>query len=379
MLYLDNAATSKQKPKVFYKSMNKYIRELSVNSGHGGHDFSIKGTEKISETAEELASLFKIENPSRIAFSHNATMSLNQAITGLLKKGGHAVVTQMEHNSVLRPVHALGNYTVAKADGLGRVDPESIKKAMKSDTKLVVCTHASNVCGTIEEIAKIGKIAHENGSLFLLDAAQTVGVCGIDVEKMNVDMLAFSAHKGLMGPMGVGGLYVKEGITLEPIISGGTGTQSKMLSQPSEMPELLVAGTQNTPAIAALKESIKFIKKITPEQIGKYQTELAFELIQRLKNMNGVKVYGICSEKEGKRNGTVLFNIDGMESGEVSEILNNDFKIAVRGGWHCAYYAHCALGSEKTGGVRASFGFFSNKKDVGVLADAVYKIAKEHK
>ncbi len=376
MLYLDNAATSKDKPKVFYKAMNKFTREFSVNAGRGGHDFSIKGAEGISETAEELAGLFGIDNPERIAFSYNATMSLNQAIAGILINGGHAVVTEMEHNSVLRPVHSFGNYTFAKADSLGRVSPESIKSAIKSDTRLVVCTHASNVCGSVEPIAEIGKAAHESGALLLVDAAQSAGCKKIDVNKMNIDMLAFSAHKGLLGPMGVGGLYVKEGIELVPLISGGTGSQSKLLEQPADMPGFLQAGTQNTPGIMALGKSVKFIKNVTEEAISAHNTELAYVLIERLMNMNGVTVYGICERKDGDRNGTVLFNIDGMESGEVCEMLNDEFKIAVRGGWHCAYYAHCALGSEKSGGIRASFGLFSKKSDAERLADSVYKILK---
>lgn len=377
MLYLDNAATSYQKPPEFYRAMDKYTRKYSVNAGRGGHNFSIKGAEGINETAEELAELFGIENSGRIAFSYNATMSLNQAILGILKGGEHAVVTQMEHNSVLRPVHSLENYTMVQADSLGRVSAENVKKAMRSDTKLVVCTHASNVCGSVEPIEQIGRIAHERGAVFLVDAAQSAGCRKIDVKKMNIDMLAFSAHKGLLGPMGVGGLYVGEGIELAPIISGGTGTQSQLLEQPSVMPDLLQAGTQNTPGIMALGASVKYIKRISEEVISYWQTRLAYQLIERLMNMEGVTVYGICSKDEGERNGTVLFNIDNMESGEVCELLNDEYKIAVRGGWHCAYYAHRALGSEKSGGVRASFGFFSREKDAQILADAVYRISKE--
>lgn len=376
MIYLDNAATSKDKPACFYRAMGKYTERFSVNPGRGGHYFSIKGAQLIYETAEALARLFKIDNPERLAFSYNATTALNQAISGILKNGGHAVVSQVEHNSVLRPVHALGNYTVAAADSLGRVSVQSIKKAIKKDTRLVICTHASNVCGSVENVAEIGVAAHDAGAFFLVDAAQTVGCREIDVGKMNADMMAFSAHKGLLGPMGVGGLYVKEGTPLLPVISGGTGTHSEELTQPSEMPDLLTAGTQNTPAIAALAESVKFIEKFSPKAIGEKQTELAYRLIEGLKNMPGATVYGICSKEDGVRNGTVLFNIDGMTSGEVSEVLNDKFKIAVRGGWHCAYGAHCALGSEKSGGVRASFGFFSKKRDVEKLIDAVYKITK---
>lgn len=377
MLYLDNAATSYEKPAAFYRAMDRYTKRYSVNAGRGGHRYSVLGARGIMETAEELCSLFGADDPERIAFSQNATLSLNQAIGGILKKGGHAVVTQMEHNSVLRPVHSYGNYTIVAADRLGRIAPGRIKNAIRPDTRLVICTHASNVCGTVEPIAEIGKAAHDAGALFLVDAAQTAGCKPIDVEKMNIDMLAFSAHKGLLGPLGVGGLYVREGIELSPIISGGTGTQSRLFEQPRAMPELLQCGTMNTPAIMALAESVRYIKRITPEIISMRQQELAYMLIERLMNMYGVKVYGITKRQQGERNGTVLFNIEGIESGELCEILNDRFKIAARGGWHCAYPSHCALKSEKGGGLRVSFGAFSKRSAVDKLSDAVYRICKE--
>lgn len=377
MIYLDNAATSYEKPKGFYGAMNYFTKKYSVNSGRGGHRFSLEGMSGIIETSENLCEMFSIESPDCIAYSLNATMSLNQAIGGILSGGGHAVVTQMEHNSVLRPVHAFGNYTIVNADSLGRISAEDVRAAIREDTRLVVSTHASNVCGTVMPIEEIGKIAHENGAYFLVDAAQTAGCKPIDVDKMNIDMMAFSAHKGLLGPLGVGGLYVKSGIKLMPVISGGTGSQSQSLTQPETMPDMLQAGTMNTPAIMALGESILYINKIGVQNISDHQRALAFMLIDNLKNMSGVTVYGITSPGEGERNGTVLFNIDGIESGELCEILDRRFGIAARGGWHCAYPAHCALGSEKSGALRASFGVFSNKKSVRVLTDAVHRICRE--
>ena len=209
-----------------------------------------------------------------------------------------------------------------------------------------------------------------------MDAAQTAGCMPIEIEKWGIDMLAFSAHKGLLGPLGVGGLYVKKGIELSPILYGGTGSFSQLRTQPPEMPDLLLAGTQNTPAIMALAESVKYIKKVTPEAISAKQTKLSYMLTERLGNMKGVHVYGITSPSLGKRNGTVLFNIDKIESGALCELLSEKFHIAARGGWHCAYPAHVALGTEKNGGLRASFGAFSSKKSVLSLVDAIYKISK---
>lgn len=376
MLYLDNAATSYKKPKCFYKAMSHAARHLSVNAGRGGHSFSVEGAKKIAETSEKLCSLFNVSNPERIAFSQNATLSLNFAISGILKNGGHAVITQMEHNSVLRPVHNYGNYTVVQADSLGRINPDDVRAAICKDTKLVICTHASNVCGTVEPISEIAKAAHDFGAFFLLDAAQTAGCMPISIPEAGIDMLAFSAHKGLLGPLGLGGLYVREGIELSPIVFGGTGSFSHLAVQPSQMPDLLQSGTVNTPAIAALGKSIDYIQKITPAVLSQKQQSLAYMLIENLKNMKKVTVYGITSPNDGDRNGTVLFNIENIESGTLSELLNNDFKIAARGGWHCAYPAHCALGSEKSGGLRVSFGAFSNKKSVRILTDAIYKICK---
>lgn len=379
MLYLDNAATSYKKPRCFYRSMATATRHLSVNTGRGGHGFSLKGARKINETCEKLCSLFNISNPERIAFSQNATLSLNLAICGILKNGGHAVITQMEHNSVLRPVHSFGNYTMVKADSSGKINPDDILNAIRPDTKLVISTHASNVCGTIEPVREIAEAAHKSGALFLLDAAQTAGCKPINIQKIDADMLAFSAHKGLLGPLGLGGLYVREGVELLPIISGGTGSFSHLAEQPRQMPDLLQSGTLNTPAIAALGKCIDYIQKITPQAIFQNQQTLAYMLIENLKNIKKVTVYGITSPNMGERNGTVLFNIENIESGILSEILNDDFKIAARGGWHCAYPSHCALGSEKSGGLRVSFGAFSNKKSVRILTDAIYRICKSDK
>lgn len=377
MLYLDNAATSYKKPKNFYKAMNYYTKKYSVNAGRGGNRYSLKGMHLIFETSEKLCELFSINSPDRIAYSLNATMSLNQAISGILLNGGHTIITQMEHNSVLRPVHSFGNYTIVPADSLGRISLKDVRAAIRPDTKLVISTHASNVCGSIMPIAEIGKIAHENGALFLADVAQTAGCIPINVNEMNIDMMAFSAHKGLLGSLGVGGLYVREGIELTPIISGGTGSQSQNMLQPNIMPDLLQAGTLNTPAIAALGQSVSYIQKHNIQSIAEKQKNLAFMLIENLKNIHGITIYGITSPNDGERNGTILFNINGIESGKVCEILDNDFKIITRGGWHCAYPAHCALGSEKNGGVRVSFGAFSTKKSVHVLTDAIYKICHD--
>lgn len=374
MLYLDNAATTYKKPNCMYRDMITNTILLSANAGRGGHKLSIKASEKIVETADDLAQLFNIDDASRIAFMPNATCALNTAISGL-GKNTHIIVTSMDHNSVLRPVHANFKYTVVQANEDGLVDPHKIERAIQPNTKLIICTHVSNVCGTIQPINMIGAIAKKYKILFLVDAAQSAGCLNIDVQSDNIDMLAFSGHKGLMGPLGTGGLYVRNGIELTPIIRGGTGSQSESLNQPKTMPDMLQSGTQNTPAIAALGASVQFIKKQGLQDILKHERDLAQKLITELKNIEGIKVYG--TNDINKRNGTVCFNLDKVESSEVAEILSNEYNIAVRGGWHCAYLAHKTLGTHLSGAVRASFGFFNTKKDLIKLVDAINKIANK--
>lgn len=374
MLYLDNAATSFKKPPCVYKSMAHNTKYLSANAGRGGHKYSLAAAEKIEETSEELAKLFNIGNSSRIAFTQNATYALNMAILGTAKDS-HVIITSMEHNSVLRPAAANCRYTMVYADKEGFVSPADIAHAIQPDTKLIICTHASNVCGSIQPIEDIGDIAKRYNIPFLVDAAQTAGAVDIDVERCNISMLAFSGHKSLLAPMGTGGLYVSENIDLKPVILGGTGSLSESLKQPDFMPDMLHSGTLNTPAIASMADSVRFIKKRSCTAILAHERALAKKFIGKLKNMGNVTVYG--SDNMYMRNGTVAFNIGSLDSGEVCEILSSRYGIAVRGGWHCAYKAHVTLGSEKRGSVRASFGLFNTMHDVDKIVDAVNKIRKK--
>ncbi|MBR4721274.1 MAG: aminotransferase class V-fold PLP-dependent enzyme [Clostridia bacterium] len=373
MIYLDNPATSMKKPKIVYDMMYKNTVNCSVNAGRGGHFASIKGAEGIIRTQEAIADLFNIKTPERIAFTPNATYALNMAISGFLSPSDHVIITSMEHNSVLRPVHRLCSYTIVEADRQGVLNPRDIESAILKNTKLIITTHASNVCGTIMPVVEIGKICKKHNIPYLLDTAQTAGVIPIDVEKMNVSLLAFSGHKGLLGPLGTGGLYVDEGIDLAPLIVGGTGTESANRNQPKNMPDMLHSGTMNTPAIMTLADSIKYIKSIGVKNIGMHEKNLAIYLIDGLLNIEGVRVYGL---KDGNRNGTVAFNVKNADSQEISDILNNDYQIATRGGYHCSYIAHETLGTENQGAVRAGFGAFSTKFEADALLFAVSKISK---
>lgn len=373
MIYIDNPATSFKKPAAVYRAVYENTLNCSVNAGRGGHWASIRGADGIAEAQETLADFFGIENPERIAFTQNATYALNMAISGLLTRRDHVIITSMEHNSVLRPVHRMCSYTIVEADKFGRIDPRNIERAIRRNTRLVATTHASNVCGTIMPVAEIGKVCKRYNIPYLLDTAQTAGTVPIDVREMNVSMLAFSGHKGLLGPLGTGGLYVREGIKLNPLIVGGTGTESKNKNQPRTMPDMLQSGTMNTPGIMALAEGVKYIENVGVEAIGEKERNLAGRLFEGLSNINRVKTYGL---PDGARNGTVAFNIEGMDSQEVATILDRDYKIAVRGGYHCAYLAHQTLGTEATGAVRAGFGAFSSAMEADSLLTAVNRIAK---
>ncbi|MBR3791731.1 MAG: aminotransferase class V-fold PLP-dependent enzyme [Clostridia bacterium] len=373
MIYLDNAATSLKKPNSLYPSILKNTIINSANAGRGGHFYSLRASELIYKTSESLCELFNIKEPEQIAYMQNATMALNSGILGMLDKDSHVIITQMEHNSVLRPVHKTCEYTMIKADKQGRINIKDIEKAITKNTKMIICTHASNVCGTIMPIDKISKIAHRHGLYFMVDAAQTAGSVPIDVQKTDIDILAFSGHKGLMMPMGTGGIYVKNGIKIKPVITGGTGSFSESLEQPDIMPDMLQSGTLNAPAIISAKKSIDFILREGTGEILKKETELSDFLINELNNIKNVVVHSPLTN----RNGTVAFNIKNMDSVEVADILNTDYKICTRGGWHCAYPAHCALGTQKSGAIRASFGYFNSKDDAKKLVDAIYKISQK--
>lgn len=367
MIYLDSAATSRKKPVAVYMSLIKNTVFLSSNAGRGAHKASLAAMNAIVAAQDAVAELFNIDRPQNIAFMQNATYALNTAIRGALYNGGHVIVTQMEHNSVLRPVYELGNYTIAKASKSGFVSPESVEEAIREDTRLIVCTHASNVCGTLQDIEEIGKIAKRHNVLFLVDTAQTAGCVDIDVKRINADFLAFSGHKGLMGPLGTGGLYVKEPSELRPIVTGGTGSNSESLRQPDFMPDMLHSGTMNTPAIAALAEGVKYVMRRGVSDIGQEEKYLADFLESELKNMQKVTVYG-----QEPKIGTVAFNIDNLDSARAEELLGNRF--AVRAGYHCAPLAHKALGTSDRGAVRVSFGAFSKLSEVKSFADRVYKV-----
>lgn len=370
MLYLDNSATSIRKPVRVYASLIYNTLFNSANAGRGSHGPSLRALTGIMNTQEAAARLFNVSNPLNIAFTYNATYALNMIISGVLADGEHVIVTQMDHNSVLRPVFRHGEYTVVDADASGYVSPADIEDAIRPNTRLIVCTHASNVCGTLQPIEEIGAIARKHGVLFAVDAAQTAGCATVDAEAIHADFIAFSGHKGLMGPLGTGGLYVRNPETIRPIITGGTGSQSESMVQPRVMPDMLHSGTVNAPGVAALGKAIDFVANYGVEAIGNREAAMANRFADNLMNMDNVTVYG-----RKKRTGAVAFNIGRFGSEEVSALIGK--RAVVRAGYHCAPLAHKALGTSKRGAVRTSFGFYSTMRDVEKITDIIYEINRD--
>lgn len=381
MIYLDNAATSYPKPEEVYKAVDKCFREYGANPGRSGHKLALKAGRSIYETRELMCQLFNIDNPMQIIFTYNATDSLNLAIKGVLNKGDHVITSGMEHNSLIRPIKALEQIgvenTIVECDDEGFIKLDKLKGAIKENTKLIAVTHASNVTGTLMPIKEIGEIAKEKDILLLVDAAQTAGVYTIDVKEMNIDLLAFPGHKGLMGPQGTGALYIGEGIELRHMKEGGTGSKSESLLQPEIIPDRYESGTPNTPGIVGLGAGLKYILDIGTENIRKHEEELTEYMINGLKSIDKVKIYG---PMDAKRKASVIsINIGDLDSSEVSYILDQAFNIAVRSGLHCAPLAHKTLGTFEQGTVRFSIGYFNTKKDIDRALEAIKKICEEIK
>ncbi len=376
MIYLDYAATSLHKPYSVYSAVYDAMVHHSANPGRGGHSSSVRAAELIYETREKLCRLFHVTTPERFIFFPNTTWALNTAIKGLLAHGDHVVVSSMEHNSVMRPLEALKQqgkiaYSVVQADTDGRLTPEAFQKAMRPHTRLVICTHASNVCGNVYDIQAIAAVAHAQGALCLIDAAQSAGI--VDIDASYIDLLAFPGHKSLYGPQGSGGLYVRPGLELKTLVEGGTGSQSELLAQPAELPDRFEAGTLNVPAIAGLGTAISFILTEGIESLQAHEKNLRDYFIENAQNISGITIYGDNSSIN-----VVSLNISGIDCNTAAALLNDEYDIAVRSGLHCAPAAHRSLGTLKSGSIRFSFGYFTQKKELGSALYALNHIAKMH-
>jgi cysteine desulfurase family protein len=382
MIYLDNAATTFPKPACVYTAVMETMRERGGSPGRSGHRLSLAAGRTVEETRLLLAQLFGIPTPRQIVFTLNATDALNLALKGILAPGDHVITSTMEHNSVARPLEALKShgvsYTKVNASPETGVDPGDVEAAIRENTKLMVFTHVSNVTGTKNPIAEIGDLCRARGILFLVDAAQSAGSFPIDVRQMNIDLLAFPGHKGLLGPQGTGGLYIREGLSVSPLRQGGTGSHSELLTQPEQLPERYESGTLNTPGLAGLGAGVKYVLDRGVHSIREHETRLINRLIEGLSDIDGITLYGPPAG-EG-RSGVLSVGMEGMDAMEASFILDNVFDIAVRAGLHCAPDTHAALGTLRCGGtLRLSVGPLNTESDMDVCADALAQIFKEGK
>ncbi|MBE6020168.1 MAG: aminotransferase class V-fold PLP-dependent enzyme [Clostridiales bacterium] len=375
MIYLDNAATTFPKPRKVVAEMTDCLTHYCANPGRSGHDMASKMASRIYETRETIADFFNMTDPLRIVFTANATESLNLAIKGLLKPGDHVVTTAMEHNSVLRPLKEMKGIrvTVVPADKNGCVFVRDIELAISPSTKLVVCTHSSNVTGSILPIKEIGSLCRKKRILFMADASQSAGAIPIDIQAQNIDILACPGHKSLFGPPGTGFLYLRPGIDVVPLKEGGTGTDSANLYQPRYFPEGYEAGTLNGPGIIGLREGIRFIEELGLKTIQQWEQHIIEILTDGIGNLPNIQIYG--PDQPSKKTAIIAFNIKGMDCETAAYELNKRFGIAVRAGYHCAPLAHKAIGTYGTGAVRMSPGIFTTEEDIHKTLTALQKLS----
>lgn len=378
MIYLDNAATTLHKPPEVAEVVKQAILTAG-NAARGAHSVSLSASRTVFETRQKLAQLFSCPRPDHVVFTMNSTEALNIAIYGLLSPGDHVISTDLEHNSVLRPLYDLQTRGVfvdfVSADRRGNVRYEDFEALFRENTKLVVCTHASNLTGNVLDIAHISKIAHAHGARLIVDASQTAGSIPIDMQKMGIDVLCFTGHKGLMGPQGTGGLCIQPGVEIRPLLRGGTGVHSYDKNQPQAYPTRLEAGTLNGHSIAGLDAALDFLLAQGVETIGARERSLMRRFYDGVRDIPGVTVYGDFSQEA--RAAIVALNIHDYDSSEVSDVLFTDYGIATRPGAHCAPRMHEALGTEKQGAVRFSFSYFNTEEEADAAIHAVRELAAE--
>lgn len=379
MIYFDNAATSLQKPEAVIEAVAEAMKSLG-NASRGAHSAALGSNRMVYETRELLAELFHIDDPSRIAFTMNATESLNIAIAGIFRPEDHVITTVMEHNSVLRPLYRMEEsgteLSFLQADKKGNISYEELENAIRSNTRAVICTHASNLTGNVLDLEKIGEICKKHRLLFLVDASQTAGIIPIDVQKMKISVLCFTGHKGLLGPQGTGGIYVAPEINIRPLVVGGSGVQSYLKTQPDEMPARLEAGTLNAHGIAGLHAAISYIIEKGVEQIYQEEHEKTDYFYRMIRSIPDIHIYG---DPEAELHAPIIaLNIGDYDSAQVADELMETYGIATRAGAHCAPLMHQALGTQKQGAVRFSFSQFNTRKELDVGIQALRELAEEN-
>lgn len=375
MIYFDNAATTIQKPKQVVEAVTKALCSMG-NAGRGAHNASMGASRMLFDTRKKLAELFGGNNPAQVVFTSNSTESLNMALKGLLNPWDHVITTQLEHNSVLRPLYELEDkgveLTILNSDAKGRICYEDFEKEIKKNTKMIVCTHGSNLTGNLTDIRRVGEIARSHGLLFVVDASQTAGVFPIRVEEMKIDVLCFTGHKGLLGPQGTGGMYVREGVIIRPLKTGGSGVQTYSRTHPSQMPTALEAGTLNAHGLAGLDAALDYLKDTGINVIRKMEQELMWYFYQKVLEIPGITVYGDFDSQE--RCPIVSLNVKDYDSSEVSDFLFTEYGISTRPGAHCAPLLHQAMGTEKQGAVRFSFSHYNTIEEIDIAVQALKEL-----
>jgi cysteine desulfurase/selenocysteine lyase len=382
LIYLDNGATSFPKPEEVYTYMDYFYRNYGVNPGRSGYDLCMEAGSVVDDTRKMLTQFFSGTDPNRLCFSYNSTDALNLIIFGMLRPGDHAVTSTIEHNSVLRPLYHLSQEGVdvdyVPFDGAGFVDPDEIRKRFRPNTRLVIVNHASNVIGTVQPIREIGQHCREAGIPFAVDASQSAGKVPIHVEEQFLDVVAFTGHKSLLGPTGIGGLYVREGIEIRHTRAGGTGVRSALRSHLSEYPYRLEYGTPNVVGIAGLHAGVEWILARGLDVIYEHEMKLTRMLCDGLHAIPGVTLY--CQEDLANHISVLAFNVDGMDAADVGTMLDVDYDIACRTGLHCAPLVHEQLGTDKIrGAVRFGIGPFNTEEHILAAVKAVGEIVSFRK
>ncbi len=390
MIYLDNAATTLHKPDCVIDAVCTAMHTIG-NSARGVHGGSLDAARTIYEARLKIARFFGCPDETGVVFTSNVTESLNIVISGLINEGDHVITTDLEHNSVLRPLYRLENergvsLSFVRADNCGRIDYSELENLIRNDTKAIVTTHVSNLTGNGLDVARIGQIAHKHGLFYIVDAAQSAGSIPINMERDKIDVVCFTGHKGLYGPQGTGGICVMPGISVRPFKVGGTGVQSYLKTQPVEMPVRLEAGTMNAHGIAGLSTAIDYINRVGVGAIHEHEANLARRFYEAMRDTEGVTVYGDYEPDDGSRQATgdfwstrgaiVAVNIRDYDSAEVADILAMDYDIATRAGAHCAPRMHEALGTTDRGAVRFSFSYFNTEEEVDSAITAVRELAQ---
>jgi cysteine desulfurase family protein len=380
MIYVNNAATTCPKPERVYQAINSCMREVGYNPGRSSGVGISRIEREIFDVRSKVAKLINAPNSSRVIFTSGATEALNLGIKGILKQDDHVITTELEHNSVLRPLRKLERsnmieLSIVQVDQKGRLNLKQLEDQIQENTRLIVTTHASNVIGNVIDIGRIGELAHQRGITYLVDAAQTAGVVEIDIEEMKIDLLALAGHKSLYGPTGIGALYIKEGVELDTLIEGGTGSDSLSTYQPILLPDRYEAGTLNTMGIIGLGAGIDFVMETGVAKIRAEELELAKRFITGLEKIDDIIIYGDLDVEE--RVGVVSFNLKGIAAADVAYILENQFDILVRAGLHCAPLLHQALNTKDIGMVRVSFSYFNTEEEVDIILDVLSKISKD--